>query len=310
MDKFSLLMDYSIFMTGMQTVRKREGFEGQRAIVLPKKIVDVCSHTAPIDNLYLTDIGFYPRARFHYRERPSGVSANIVIYCVEGKGWVELPSGFIAVNPNEVLVIPAEMPHKYGADEKNPWTIYWAHFKGQQAAYFAGLLTKQFKSFVNDNIFLEERIRIFDMIYRNLESGYSLDNLFFASVSMQYFLTSLSYSDKFASSHQDVEKDVVDLSIAYMQEHLDTAIKLEELAMSVNLSLSHYSNIFKKKTGYSPIVYFNHLKIQRACQYLQFTTLRINEISSKLGIEDPYYFSRLFTKVMGLSPVDYRHKKR
>ncbi|AYB29180.1 AraC family transcriptional regulator [Chryseolinea soli] len=303
-------MDYSIFMAKMQAIRKREGFEGQRAIVLPKKILEVCGYTLPINSLYLTDIGFYPRAQFHYRERPSGISAHILIYCLEGKGWVELPSGNVNINPNEVLIIPAEMPHKYGADDKNPWTIYWAHFKGLQSAYFVNLLTKQFKSFVNDNIFLEERIKIFDMIYRNLESGYSLDNLFFASTSFQYFLTTLTFSDKFASAQHAVEKDVVDLSIEYMQDHLDTPIKLEALAASVNLSLSHYSNIFKRKTGYSPIIYFNHLKIQHACQYLQFTSLRINEISSKLGIEDPYYFSRLFTKVMGLSPVEYRHKKR
>ncbi|WP_084138192.1 AraC family transcriptional regulator [Chryseolinea serpens] len=303
-------MDYSIFMGNMQAIRKREGFEGQRAIVLPKKILEMCGYTLPINSLYLTDIGFYPRAQFHYRERPSGISAHILIYCLEGKGWVELPSGNVNINPNEVLIIPAEMPHKYGADDKNPWTIYWAHFKGLQSAYFVSLLTKQFKSFVNDNIFLEERIKIFDMIYRSLESGYSLDNLFFASTSFQYFLTTLTFSDKFASAQHAVEKDVVDLSIEYMQDHLDTPIKLEALAASVNLSLSHYSNIFKRKTGYSPIIYFNHLKIQHACQYLQFTSLRINEISSKLGIEDPYYFSRLFTKVMGLSPVEYRHKKR
>lgn len=297
-------------MADMQTIRKREGFEGQRAIVLPKKILELCGYTPPINSLYLTDIGFYPRAQFHYRERPSGIAANILIYCLEGKGWVELPSGHVVINPNEVLIIPADMPHKYGADDKNPWTIYWAHFKGLQSPYFAGLLTKQFKSFVNDNIFLEERMKIFDMIYRTLESGYSLDNLFFASTSFQYFLTTLCFSDKFASAHHAVEKDLVDLSIEYMQDHLDTPIKLEALAASVNLSLSHYSNIFKRKTGYSPIIYFNHLKIQHACQYLQFTSLRINEISSKLGIEDPYYFSRLFTKVMGLSPVDYRNKKR
>lgn len=303
-------MDYSIFIADMQAIRKREGFEGQRAIVLPKKILELCGYTLPINSLYLTDIGFYPRAKFHYRERPSGISAHILIYCLEGKGWVELPSGYVNINPNEFLIIPAEMPHKYGADDKNPWTIYWAHFKGLQSAYFVNLLTKQFKSFVNDNIFLEERIKIFDMIYRNLESGYSLDNLFFASTSFQYFLTTLSFSDKFATAQHAVEKDVVDLSIEYMQDHLDTSIKLEALAASVNLSLSHYSNIFKRKTGYSPIIYFNHLKIQHACQYLQFTSLRINEISSKLGIEDPYYFSRLFTKVMGLSPVEYRHKKR
>jgi AraC-like DNA-binding protein len=293
----------------MQTIRKREGFQGQKAIVLPKKILELCSYSPPVNNLYVTDIGFYPRAQYHYRVRPSGISQNILIHCTEGRGWIEIPSGHYPVSPNQYFIIPADMPHTYGADEKNPWTIYWFHFKGIQSPYFAALLSKQFKSFTNDTIFIEERPKIFDSMYKNLESGYSLDNLTYTSISFQYFLATLTFTEKFTSVHHAVEKDAVDISIEYMQNHLDISVTLESLASIVNLSLSHYSSIFRKKTGYSPIVYFNHLKIQHACQFLQFTSLRINEISGKLGIEDPYYFSRLFSKVMGISPVEYRNKK-
>lgn len=290
-------------------IRKRQGFEGQRAIVLPKRILEVCASTPPVSSLYITDIGFYPRAKYHYRDRPLGIGQNVLIYCQEGKGWLKIPAGTFQVGPNEYVMIPADMPHTYGADEATPWTIYWAHFKGLNAAYFSSALSRQHKSFVNYAGFLEERIRLFDAIYENFESGYSVDNLVFCSASFAYFLTSLSFFDKFTSTHHKIEKDVVDLSIEYMQEHLESMISLEVLASSVNLSVSHYSSIFKKKTGYSPIVYFNHLKIQRACQYLQFTALRVNEISVRIGIEDPYYFSRMFTKIMGASPLEYRRKK-
>ena len=150
---------------------------------------------------------------------------------------------------------------------------------------------------------------MFDSIYKNLEGGYSLDNLVFTSISFQNFLLSLVFTEKYAPAHQKLEKDNVDISIEYMQNHLDTPLTLETMSSSVNLSVSHYSSIFRKKTGYSPVVYFNHLKIQHACQYLQFTTLRNNEIIAKLGIDDPYYFSRLFTKVMGISPAEYRKKR-
>jgi AraC-like DNA-binding protein len=293
----------------MTAIRKREGFEGQRAIVLPKKILEVCAYTPPVNSLYITDIGFYPRAAYHYRERPSGTSQNILIYCTEGKGWLEVPSGKYNVNPNEFLIIPADMPHKYGADDDNPWTIHWVHFKGVNAPSFASLLSRQFKDYVSYSPFLDERAKIFDSIYQSLESGYSLDNLTYCSVSFSYFLASFCFTDKFASAHHTIEKDAVDISIEYMQNHLDVPLTLEELASSINLSVSHFSSIFRKKTGYSPVVYFNHLKIQHACRYLQFTSLRINEISSKLGIDDAYYFSRMFTKIMGISPNEYRNKK-
>jgi AraC-like DNA-binding protein len=293
----------------MQKIRKREGFEGQRAIVLPKKILEHCHRTQPISSLYITDIGFYPRAKYHYRERPEGISQNILIYCTEGKGWLEVPTGYYKINPNEFLIIPADMPHKYGADEQVPWTIHWIHFKGIQAPYFVSQLSKRDEALVNYSPLLEERFRIFDSIYKALETGYSLDNLVFSNISFAYFLASLNFAEKFFSASQSVEKDAIEVSIEFMRNHLDVHLTLKSIASSINLSASHYASIFRKKTGYSPIVYFNHLKIQHACQYLQFTQLRINEVANKLGFEDAYYFSRLFTKVMGLSPLEYRKKK-
>lgn len=293
----------------MRSIRKKEGFKGQRAIVLPREVVQVCDRTPPVSALFVTDLGYYPRARYHFRERASGIRDNILIYCTEGKGWLTLPSGTYNVQPNHLAVIPAGMPHKYAADTENPWSIYWVHFKGSQASFFTSLLSRHPRGFVSYTTFIEDRLKVFDSLYSNFESGYSLDNLVFASLSFQYYLLSFAYSDRFAPRLQYKGKDPVDASIQHMQDHLATRVTLEELAAAVNLSVSHYASVFKSRTGYSPIGYFNHLKIQRACQYLQFTTLRINEISVKVGIDDPYYFSRLFTKVMGISPNDYRRRQ-
>jgi AraC family transcriptional regulator of arabinose operon len=103
---------------------------------------------------------------------------------------------------------------------------------------------------------------------------------------------------------------VVSKTIAYMQQKINTPVKLEEIAASVNISASHFSAIFKSKTGHSPIEYFNQLKIQKACQYLSFTNMAVKEIAINLGIEDQYYFSRMFTKLMGISPTKYRGKNQ
>ena len=68
--------------------------------------------------------------------------------------------------------------------------------------------------------------------------------------------------------------------------------------------------IQRRQTGQSPLSYFNLLKVQKACFMLDETDMKINQISSKLGLSDPYYFSRMFTKVMGLSPKEYRNQKK
>lgn len=57
-------------------------------------------------------------------------------------------------------------------------------------------------------------------------------------------------------------------------------------------------------------MYFNMLKIQQACALLDFTEIKINQVCYKVGIEDPYYFSRLFNKIMGMPPKEYKKLKK
>lgn len=60
----------------------------------------------------------------------------------------------------------------------------------------------------------------------------------------------------------------------------------------------------------SPISYFNQLKIQKACQLLDFTDKKAKEIAFELSFSDPYYFSKVFSKYMHMSPKEYRMKKK
>jgi AraC-like DNA-binding protein len=95
-----------------------------------------------------------------------------------------------------------------------------------------------------------------------------------------------------------------------MHEHIDEKINLTNLANLCGFSISHYCLIFKKKTTRSPIEYVNNLKIQKACQMLDFTDSHVKEIAAQLHFEDQFYFSRVFKKLMGVSPVEYRKKKK
>ena len=67
---------------------------------------------------------------------------------------------------------------------------------------------------------------------------------------------------------------------------------------------------FAKETGVPPIDYFIRLKIRTACREIELTALPLNEISARLGFGDPAYFSRVFTKVMGIPPSEYRKRER
>lgn len=291
-------------------MRKKEGFEGQKAIVLPRKILlKYCEQNTIISNLYITDIGYYPKAKFHYRERPNGADQNILIYCLKGSGEAVIDKNEYTIEAGDFFVVPMNTRHTYRADENNPWTIYWIHFKGSVANSLIDLFNKQvngYKGFIKYN---EQSIHLFNEIYSQLERGYGIDNLIYCNMSLGYFLTTMIYNDRYDPGSKLHHTDVLDKAIDFLGKNIGELLTLENMASAVNLSPSHFSFLFKKKTGFSPIEYFNHLKVQRACQYLLFTDLRVREIAMELGIGDPYYFTRMFTKVMGLSPNNYRDKK-
>lgn len=291
--------------------RKKEGFEGQKAIVIPRKILaSQCENNDITGALYITDIGYYPKAKFHYRERIHGADQHILIYCVDGKGSVHIGKSEYSIKAGDFFIIPKHTAHNYASDEKSPWTIYWVHFKGNTADAIVALTQNQLeghKGFVHYN---EARINLFNNIYNQLERGYGSDNIFYCNMCLGYFLTTFIFHDKFNSASKISKHDTIDRAIDFMGEKIDQVINLEEIAQTVNLSSSHFSAFFKKKTGFSPIDYFNHLKVQKACQYLLFSDLRIKEIANKLGIEDQYYFSRLFSKIMGMPPNEYREEKK
>ncbi|MEO8415790.1 MAG: AraC family transcriptional regulator [Ginsengibacter sp.] len=96
-------------------------------------------------------------------------------------------------------------------------------------------------------------------------------------------------------------------SIMYIKANIGKIITIEELAGHLKYSNSHYSALFRNKIGISPIEYFIKLKIQYACQLLSQSNLRISDIADKIGYEDTFYFSRLFKKVTGKSPRDYKN---
>jgi AraC-like DNA-binding protein len=291
-------------------LRKKEGFTGQRAVVLPRKILTgFCMNNPMIEWLYITDIGYYPKAQYHFRQRVHGSEQHILIYCVEGKGNAHVMKKDYELRPGSFIIIPAGEQHNYAASEEDSWTIYWVHFKGSGSERLVTTLLQKINNHQGSVEFQAKRLGLFEDMYTCLERGYGNDNLCYANICLYHYISSFIYPDKFGLSEKKPDEDAVELSINYMQQNISQLLSLEDIARSVNFSASHYSSLFRKKTGFAPIEYFNHLKVQKACQFLLYTELRVKEIADKLGIEDAYYFSRMFSKLMGVSPNEYRAKR-
>ena len=291
-------------------IRKKDGFQGEQAVVLPPAIVELEEQDDFCQGLFITDIGYYPKAEHHHRIREKGVGQYVLIYCVDGSGFYVVDGKRHEVKKNQYFILPIGKPHEYGSTEGHFWTVYWLHFCGKAAHVFAeGAATPQTIN-VTMQSRISERINIFDEILTTLHFGDSIEDLRYASSLLSHFLASMRYLGQFRRAKANAEKDIVEQAIHYMRENIENRIMLAEVLRYVGYSQSHFSTVFKKKTGMSPLSYFNRLKVEHACKLLKTTDLKVNMICYKVGIEDPLYFSRLFSKVMGMSPTDYRLKER
>jgi len=293
-------------------MRKSRGFEGEVLIEIPQVALSKCLKLSLISSLFITRMGFYPKAHHHYFQRPIGISQEILIYCTDGKGWIQSLKKREIIQAGEFIVIPSKIPHSYGADNEDPWSIYWVHLTGTMLNVAEDLfLWRNGVQKVKQITYSEERNKLFKKIADTFLKGYSASNLIFANLTLNYYLASFLVPEHFEKkSTEEVAVSVIDKAIEYMQQNLSNAVTLDNIAQSAHLSISFFSRKFKKETGYTPIEYFNHLRIQKSCQLLQFSELRINEVALEVGIPDPFYFSRLFKQQMGVSPVNYRKNGR
>ncbi|ASR47557.1 AraC family transcriptional regulator [Paenibacillus kribbensis] len=288
--------------------KKDAGFEREKLYVLPAYIVDELKSHALTRDGHITDIGYFPQARHHFRERPQGCNSHIFIYCASGRGWIQMrDQGVISMTEQSFAYIPMDVPHAYGADENDPWTIYWFHLRGEQIGEFIALL-EPFKPCISllpgdEAKLLELFHQCYDLL---VDKPYSVIHQVQVSQSIRYLL---SFVASVAVRKQDSKTQrYIDKATRYMSEHLESTITVEELSRHIQISKQHLNFIFKQSTSYSPIDYFLRMKMQRAGQLLDLTSDSIKEIAAALGFQDPYYFSRLFKKIIGCSPTSYRNQ--
>ncbi|MDI4649529.1 helix-turn-helix domain-containing protein [Cohnella hashimotonis] len=94
-------------------------------------------------------------------------------------------------------------------------------------------------------------------------------------------------------------------SVAYMETHYSDKITRELLAEIAGVSASHYSMLFKQRTGFSLSDYLSRLRVHRAKELLLGGTGTLREIAQKVGYKDEFYLSRRFKQQTGEPPSDY-----
>lgn len=205
----------------------------------------------------------------------------------------------VSVTVGDLLFIPVFS--KYKSVWKNNASYTSIHFLFGDKSYFNSNNILRIQKITPDN---KERIReIFDY----------LTNFNSACVSQRLKATSIFYellevvTRKIRRRHSVTYDKTIITVMRYVQENFSKKITVEDLALSVNMSLSRFFPYFKKKVGLTPVEYINKYRIEQACiMLINSREMPIEEISDRVGFESAAYFRRVFKKAINLTPKQYR----
>lgn len=99
-------------------------------------------------------------------------------------------------------------------------------------------------------------------------------------------------------------------AIIYIFKNSHENIELPRIATEVGLSPNYFSTIFKSQTGHSFKSFLNHVRVEKAREYLLSTDYKISEIAFRVGIGNSKHFSQVFKEHLGKSPSDVRREAR
>ena len=99
---------------------------------------------------------------------------------------------------------------------------------------------------------------------------------------------------------------VSDRVAAVMRQKLCEPLSLGDLAATAGLSRTHFAAAFRRATGVPPLRFFHRLKIARACELLETGGMPVSRVAAAVGYRDYRYFDRMFRRVVGQTPRDYR----
>lgn len=176
-------------------------------------------------------------------------------------------------------------------------SCYWVQFSGSDAKKLVENLKLKFLKVYDIGIHSDIKER-FELLFKEFLIN---DDVFDTSVSCR--LAELLTTMMRKANAQD--KHSLN-SIEYIRKHYNENIDVAYLASLESKSISHYRSIFKKEFGTTPYEYILSLRINTACFYLEKSNRSIDEIAQLIGYDDQFYFSRIFKKKMGLSPLKYR----
>lgn len=235
--------------------------------------------------------GWGPGRKNHYQ----------IHHVLRGKGVYLTGEQRYDLGQGDTFLVCPHTSVAFYADELDPWECAWVGFSGTEARDLVDrtVLSGQAPVLRGQG---EELGQLMEEL-RRFGGAAHWEQLERTAVLCRI----LAYLSRLACRDSDARdgEGCARLVAEYIVNHYDEPITVEALAQYAAVSHSSLYRRFVKSYGVSPKRFLLEYRIQRACEMLETTDCSVQEVSSSVGFEDPFYFSRAFKDLKGVSPRQY-----
>lgn len=258
-------------------------------------------------------IGHLLRSNVTGYKPEAGLPEHILLCIMRGSAWIQANGQkFLVDSPQLVLIEPGVAYEIVGNDRCEMWEEYWMIFSLRphwrrllewptQIPGIGGLLL--------DGLGWRTRfVREFAQLHDTVFSGEPYCRDFAINTFERILLLIIRYIAP--SRPHGLLDPRIRHAVDYIQNHLASSIKVEDVARHVHLSESHLAHLFSEQTGEAPMAFFERLRMEHGRSLLLETKRSIADIAGEVGFSNPMHFSTRFRKHAGLSPRAFREQHR
>lgn len=238
--------------------------------------------------------------------RPRGRRDFQLLYIASGKAHFHFNGKEQIVTAGHMVLYRPKEPQKYEYYGEDQTEVYWVHFTG-------GNVTNILRSYgITDDkkVFYCGSGLDYKNLFRSMINELQMCKDNYAEMLEMYLrqifiMLKRYFTDSLKTDNTHIIEEI-DKATLYFNEHYSEEISIEEYAQNNHFSVSWFIRNFKHCTGSTPMQYILSKRIYNAEILLHDSTYNVTEIAEIVGYDNPLYFSRIFKKVKGLSPSEYR----
>lgn len=253
----------------------------------------------------VTSFGHYVANKNYFTKR-YGMENYLLLFTLDGKGYLEHMDRKIVLNPDQAVLIDCRQYQMYRTHDEGRWDFKWVHLSGSGMESFYRLINENSLNVITVHDNYQMNLYFNELVELKTKSDLLID-VKFNNVINQLMTTLIENRiNRDNISRYIHHKNEIETVINYIESNYDKKLSIDQMVSLIFISKYHFLRLFKTHTGVTPYEYLINKRITVSKQLLKDSSDTVNEIAMKIGFGNSTVFIKYFKRLTNLTPNQFR----